>query len=187
MSDLPGEISHLLFRLKGGDRSAEDQLVPLVYKELRRLAAVYMRNERYADTLQPTALVHEAYLRLTRLQKIDWQSRSHFFAVSATVMRRILVEHARAQAAEKRGDRAHHIDIHDLDLAAPFRSPQLLALDEALYRLASMDLRQSKIVELRFFGGLSEEETGLVLGLSARTVKRDWRIAKAWLYSQLAS
>jgi RNA polymerase sigma factor (TIGR02999 family) len=135
--------------------------------------------------LQPTALVHEAYLRLKALKKIDWQSRSHFLAVSATVMRRLLVDHARANRARKRGNGWDAESVNEATLPAPQRSPEILALDEALTRLALLDERQAKIVELRFFAGMNEEEAGEVLGISARTVKRDWRIARAWLYKEL--
>jgi RNA polymerase sigma factor (TIGR02999 family) len=183
----PGEVTQLLIELREGKRSAEAKLIPLVYAELRRLAAHYLRGERVDHTLQPTALVHEAYIRLTKLHEVDWQSRSHFFATSATVMRRILVDHARAHLARKREALHNAVSLEDALVVSPTRSAELIALDEALDRLAQLDARRSKIVELRFFGGLSEEETGTVLGISARTVKRDWRIAKAWLYNELNS
>ena len=181
----PGEVTQLLAKLRDGQRDAESRLIPLVYAELRRLAAHYLRGERPDHTLQPTALVHEAYLRLTKLHEVDWQSRSHFFATAATVMRRILVDHARAQRANKREGDRQAISLEDALVVSPSRSPQIIALDDALNRLAALDARRGKIVELRFFGGLSEEETGAVLGISARTVKRDWRVAKAWLYNEL--
>jgi RNA polymerase sigma factor (TIGR02999 family) len=181
----PGEVTQLLFDLKGGNRFAEERLIPLVYGELRRIASNRLRREAAHHSLQPTALVHEAYLRLTRLQEVDWQSRSHFYAVSATLMRRILVDHARANQAKKRGQGGTTISLNDALFAAPEREPEILALDEALDRLAQFDERQSKIVELRFFSGMSEEETGHVLGISVRTVKRDWRAAKAWLFAEL--
>jgi len=181
----PGEVTQLLFELKGGNRQAEERLIPLVYRELRRIASARLRLEDPHHSIQPTALVHDAYLRLTRLQKIDWQGRSHFFAVSATLMRRILVDHARAKQAAKRGDGLGEVALPDSLFPSPQRSPEILALDEALDRLAKLDQRQSKIVELRFFAGMNEEETGHVLGISSRTVKRDWRAAKAWLYAEL--
>jgi len=181
----PGEVTQLLFELKAGNRAAEERLLPLIYKELRRIAAARLRGESPQHSLQPTALVHEAYIRLTHLRELDWQSRSHFFAVSATVMRQVLVDHARANLAAKRGCGYTEITLTDGFFPAPQKAPEILALDEALDRLAKMDERQSKIVELRFFAGLSEEETGHVLGVSVRTVKRDWRSAKAWLYSEL--
>jgi RNA polymerase sigma factor (TIGR02999 family) len=185
MENTPGEVTQLLLELKHGNREAEEQLIPLVYKELRRIASRYLRNERSGHSLQPTALVHEAYLRLTKMDKIDWQGRSHFFAISATQMRRILVDHARARDNKKRGSGSDIISIDDAFLPSPERPIEIVALDEALGRLAELDERQSKIVELRFFGGLNEEETGNVLGISTRTVKRDWRLAKAWLYQEL--
>jgi len=182
----PGEVTQLLKQLRDGQRNAEEKLIPLVYSELRGLAAHYLRGERPDHTLQPTALVNEAYIRLTKLHDLDWQSRSHFFATAATVMRRILVDHARAQQANKREGVRDAISFEEEFVVSPARSPQLIALDDALTRLAIVDARKSRIVELRFFGGLSEEETGVVLGISARTVKRDWRVAKAWLFSELS-
>ncbi len=184
---MPGQVTKLLQELKQGNKRAEDLLIPLVYTELRRIAAGHLRRESPGHSLQPTALVHEAYLRLTELKKIDWQNRSHFFAVAATVMRRILVDRARAANARKRGDGWDTVSLNEAMLPSPERGPELLALDEALTRLAALDERQAKIVELRFFAGMSEEEAGKVLGISARTVKRDWRIAKAWLFKELAS
>lgn len=181
----PGEVTQLLLDLRAGKQDAEQKLIPLVYAELRRLAAHYLRGERTDHTLQPTALVHEAYIRLTKLRKVDWHSRSHFFATAATIMRRILVDHARAQQAGKRGAYRNAVSLEDALVVSSARSAALIALDEALCKLAELDSRRSKIVELRFFGGLSEEETGTVLGISARTVKRDWRIAKAWLYDEI--
>ena len=171
--------------MKQGDHSAENELVPLVYNELRRLAGYYMRHERNAPTLQPTVLVHEAYLRLTKLDKIDWQNSSHFFAVAAGMMRRILIDHARNHQAAKRAAVMETVELDQIQIAAPMSADRLLALDEALTRLSKMDPRQGQIVELRFFGGMSEDETATVLGISTRTVKRDWRSAKAWLYAQV--
>lgn len=185
MQTAPGEVTRLLYELKRGNREAEAQLIPLVYRELRRIAATYLRRENPQHTLQPTALVHEAWLRLAKLPEMDWQSRSHFFAVCATVMRRILVDHARASHARKRGDSWNSVTIDEAILPSPERAPEILALDEALDRLSALDARQAKIVELRFFAGMTEEEAGAALRISARTVKRDWRIAKAWLYKEL--
>lgn len=185
MSAAPGEVTHLLLELKQGNKEAEGRLIPLVYNELRRIAGIYLRREVPDHSLQPTALVHEAYLRLTDIKEVDWQSRSHFFAVSATLMRRILVDHARASHARKRGNGWDAVSLNEAILPAPQRAPEILALDEALNKLAVLDQRQSKIVELRFFAGMSEEETGNVLGISGRTVKRDWRVAKAWLFKEL--
>jgi RNA polymerase sigma-70 factor (ECF subfamily) len=183
----PGEVTNLLLELKQGNKAAEERLIPLVYRELRRIAAAYIRREAAQHSLQPTALVHEAYLRLTEIRAVDWQSRAHFFAVSATLMRRILVDHARANNAGKRGNGWDAVSLNDAILPSPERAPEILDLDEALTRLAALDERQSKIVELRFFAGMSEEEVGNALGISARTVKRDWRIAKAWLFKELNS
>jgi RNA polymerase sigma factor (TIGR02999 family) len=179
-----GEVTSLLRELKHGNKEAEGKLIPLVYSELRRIAAIRLRDNN-EPMLQPTALVHEAYLRLTGVRDIDWQNRSHFFAIASTIMRRILVDHLRASLTGKRG---HGWDAMSLDegiLPSPERSPEIVALDEALTRLSSLDQRQSKIVEMRFFAGMSEEEAGNALGISARTVKRDWRIARAWLFKEL--
>jgi RNA polymerase sigma-70 factor, ECF subfamily len=186
VSSNPGEVTELLIKIHAGDKQAEERLIPLVYSELRGLAAYYLRGERPDHTLQPTALVHEAYMRLTRMENVDWQSRSHFFATAATAMRRILVDHARAQRAEKREGFREAISLDDALVISPGRSPDLITLDEALDRLVQLDERQSRIVELRFFGGLREEEIAQALGISVRTVKRDWRVAKAWLYDELS-
>ena len=187
MPSQPGEVTQLLRRLREGDPEAEAVLVPLVYAELRRLARYYLSSERGDHTLQPTALVHEAYLRLTKLQQIDWQNRNHFFAVSATLMRRILVDHARSVRASKRGQGWEIVEFDEAILPGPAKSAEILALDGALTRLSVLDERQAKVVELRFFGGMNEEETATVLGISSRTVKRDWRIAKAWLFRELSA
>jgi RNA polymerase sigma-70 factor, ECF subfamily len=181
------EITRLLEELRAGQPAAADALMPLVYGELRKRARRYLARERPGHTLQPTALVHEAFLRLFGNTTIKWQTRAHFFAVSAQVMRRILVDHARSRDANKRGGLWTKLTL-DEPVAGSFERPQdFLGLDEAMVRLAKLDARQSQIVELRFFGGLSEEETAEVLGISARTVKRDWRLARAWLYEQLKS
>jgi RNA polymerase sigma-70 factor, ECF subfamily len=185
VSSEQGEVTRLLNDLRSGKREAEAELIPIVYKELRRLAAHYLRAERPDHTLQPTALVHEAYLRLTKIREVDWQSRSHFFATAASVMRRILVDHARQRRANKREGFRDAIGLEGVFVVSPARTSELLALDDALERLAKLNVRQSKIVELRFFGGMSEEETGSVLGISARTVKRDWRMARAWLHNEM--
>jgi RNA polymerase sigma factor (TIGR02999 family) len=181
----PGEVTQLLIDLRTGKRDAEAKLIPLVYAELRRLAAHYLRGERSDHTLQATALVHEAYIRLTGMHEVKWQDRSHFFAVAAMVMRRILVDHARAQQAGKREALHNAVSLEDALVVSPERSAELIALDAALEKLAQIDSRRAKIVEMRFFGGLSEEEVGTLLGISARTVKRDWRVAKAWLCNEL--
>lgn len=182
----PGEVTRLLLDLKQGDKNAEGRLIPLVYGELRRIAGIHLRHESPQHSLQPTALVNEAYIRLTGKLNVDWQNRSHFFAVSATVMRRILVDHARNSNARKRGNGWDEVSLNGAILPARGRAPEILALDEALTRLAKLDERQSKVVELRFFAGMNDEETALALGVSTRTVKRDWRIAKAWLFKELS-
>ena len=180
-----GEITGLLTKLKAGDRQAESELVPLIYGELRRLARGYMRRERPDHTLQATALVHVVYLRLMEEHPVDWQSRAHFFAVAAQLMRRILVDHARAHKAAKRGGDAPKVFLEENLILSEAKSGDMLSLDEALARLAKLDPRQGRIVELRFFGGLSVEETAEVLGISARTVKREWSVARAWLYQEV--
>jgi RNA polymerase sigma-70 factor, ECF subfamily len=181
----PGEVTQLLVQLRQGDRAAEAKLVPLVYAQLRRLAGHYLRGERPGHTLQPTALVHEAYLRLTELKEIDWQNSTHFFAIAAQMMRRILIDHARSHLSEKRGGGWYPIEMETVSIASRQPSEQLLALDEALERLSELDRRQGQVVELKFFGGLTEDQAAIILGVSTRTVKRDWRLAKAWLYQEL--
>jgi len=179
------DVTLLLTRLKGGDRGALDRLMPLVHDELRRLARAHMRRERADHTLQATALAHEAYMRMVDLDRIDWRDRAHFFAVAAGVMRRILIDHARKRRAARRGGGAPHVPLEEgLRLAAD-RPDELVDLDEALERLAALDTRQARIVELRFFGGLSVEEAAVVLGVSPRTVKREWAVARAWLRAEL--
>ena len=171
VSTISSDVIELLQELNRGNKAAEARLIPLVYKELRRIAASYLRRESPQHSLQPTALVHEAYLRLTGIREIDWQSRSHFFAVSATIMRRILVEHVRAQQAHKRGDGWDTVSLNEEILPSPNRAPEILALDEALDRLAKLDERQAKILrDALFRPGMSEEEAGTALGISSRTV-----------------
>lgn len=160
--------------------------MPLVYNELRRVAGRYMRGERPDHTLQPTALVHEAYLRLVGQREVAWQNRSHFFAVASRLMRNILVDHARARQAHKRGGQDQKVTFDEALERAGGESTDLLALDEALTHLAERDPRQARMVELRFFGGLSEKEAAEVLGISVRTVKRDWAVARAWLYREIS-
>jgi len=186
VSKSPGDITLLLRELQAGNPAVESRLVPLVYDELRRTARRYMRGERADHTLQPTALVHEAYLRLIRQQEVDWQNRAHFFGVAAQLMRHILVDHARAHKAEKRGGHEPKLSLDEALACSEEKGAGLLALDEALTRLNERDQRQGRIVELRFFGGLTEEEVAEVLGLSARTVKREWSVARAWLYKELS-
>jgi RNA polymerase sigma-70 factor (ECF subfamily) len=172
---------------KAGNDTARDSLLPLVYDELRRLAASYMRDERSARTLQPTALVHETWLRLVSQRVPDWEGRSHFFGVAAHLMREILVDHARHNKRAKRGGGVPHAPIDKAVNAAPKRDSELLALDDALTGLAGMDPRKSRIVELRYFGGFTIEETAEALDISVATVAREQRLAEAWLYRELKS
>jgi RNA polymerase sigma factor (TIGR02999 family) len=181
------EITELLLRVRGGDSDAQSSLAEVVYGELHRMAKRYMRFERPDHTLQPTVLVHETYLQLVAAVDRDWQNRTHFYAAAAQSMRRILIDYARARSAAKRGGRQVRLTLEDTITLTNQRCEELLALDEALNRLAAMDLRQSRIVELRFFGGLTEEEIAKVLNVSARTVKRDWMTAKGWLHSELGA
>lgn len=176
------EVTELLLDWQQGDLSALDRLTPLVYDELRRIAHSYMQRERNGHTLETTALVNEAYLRLAGQQRIDWQSRTHFFAVTAQVMRHILIDHARRRQYAKHGGELRQVDIEEAALMSQERAAELVALDEALDELARLDPRKSRVVELRYFGGLSLEETAQVLEISLMTVRRDWRAAKAWLY-----
>jgi RNA polymerase sigma factor (TIGR02999 family) len=178
------EVTQLLQRLQAGDATAVDFLVPLVYAELHELAAGYLRSERPDHTLQPTALVHEAYLKLVGQREVHWQNRSHFLGVAAQAMRRILVDYARKHRAAKRGG-GPVITLREGMLVDQAANLDLIALNDALTRLAELDQRQARIVELRFFGGLTLEEIAAVLGISTITIKREWRIARAWLRSQL--
>ncbi|MBL8233042.1 MAG: sigma-70 family RNA polymerase sigma factor [Bryobacterales bacterium] len=179
-------VTQLLSDLQGGRSSAADELLPLVYQELRRIAAAYMRRERANHTLQATALVHEAFLQLVDQTRVDWKNRAHFFGVAAQLMRRILVEHARTRGAQKRGGSAAKLSLEEAINYFPQKDLTLLALDDSLKELEKMDERQSRIVELRFFGGLTTEETSEVMGVSTATIEREWRSAKAWLHSQLS-
>ena len=179
------EVTRLLLDWKNGNQAAIDALTPIVYSELRRLAANYMRDERAAATLQPTALVHEAYLRLVSQSMPDWETRSHFFGVAAQLMRQILVDHARKHRSEKRGGGAAKVSIEDALSFAPERSSAIIALDDALTELAQIDARQAKVIELRFFGGFSVEETAQSLGVSVATIGREQRMAEAWMHREL--
>lgn len=179
------DVTRLLLAWRDGDRTALDQLVPLVHAELRRLAHRQMRRERPGHTLQTTALVNEAYLRLVDSKRVRWQNRAHFFAIAAQLMRRILVDDARARGALKRGADAVHVALGDIPIASPPPDADVLALDEALTRLAALDTRKSQVVELRYFGELSVEETASALRVSPETVMRDWRVAKLWLLREL--
>ncbi|MGB7924176.1 MAG: sigma-70 family RNA polymerase sigma factor [Pyrinomonadaceae bacterium] len=179
------DITHLLVDLENGDKEALDKLLPLVYDELRRLADHYLRRERADHTLQATALVHEAYMRLVDQKNVRWQNRAHFFGVAAQMMRRILVDHARALQTTKRGSGGIKLALDDIAEMAEEKATDMIALDEALTELEALDPQKSRIVELRFFGGLSIEETAEVLGLGTATIIRQWRMAKAWLYQSV--
>jgi RNA polymerase sigma-70 factor, ECF subfamily len=185
MSASSQNITRLLLDWRNGDQTALDRLMPLVYEELRRMANHYMRNERRGHTLQTSALVNEAYLRLVDHENIEWQNRAHFFGVAAQAMRRILVDHARSRNYQKRGGGAQQVSLDEAMTLAEDRAAELLALDEALQELAKMDERKSRVVELRYFGGLSLEETAEALGVSVPTVTRDWSTAKAWLMREM--
>ena len=178
------DIGALLRAWSDGDQTALDRLAPIVYDELRRLAHRYMEGEPRGHTLQTTALVNEAYMRLVGYNRMQWQDRAHFFAVSAQVMRRILVDHARRHNV-KRGAGAQRVDFDEAAVVAGARAPDLVALDDAMNALARLDMRKVRIIEMRFFGGLSAEETAEVLDVSPATVRRDWSIAKLWLYREL--
>jgi RNA polymerase sigma factor (TIGR02999 family) len=182
MAEKPAnDITQLLQAWSEGDEQALDKLMPLVHRELHRLAQRYMRHERPGHTLQTTALVNEAYLRLVDAGKVNFQNRAHFFAVSAQLMRRILVEFARRQGAQKRGGEVQRVSLDESLVVYGERGADLVALDDALQALAAIDARRSRVVELRFFGGLSVEETAEVLRVSPETVMHDWKLAKAWL------
>jgi RNA polymerase sigma-70 factor (ECF subfamily) len=185
MGSASPDVTLLLSELARGNQEAEEKLVPLVYDELKRLARSYMRRERQDHTLQTTALVHEAYLKMVRQRTVDWQNRSHFFGIAAQLMRRILIDHARGLLREKRGGVGEVLPLDEALVFSPGHSEELVKLHEALERLSKLDVRQSRIVELRFFGGLSVEETAEFLGISPKTVKRDWSVAKAWLHAEL--
>ena len=179
------DVTQLLQAWSEGDQAALDQLIPLVYRELHRIAKRFMGRERAGQTLQTSALINEAYLRLIEVKDAHWQNRAHFFAVSAQIMRHILVDFARARQKLKRGGQAQRVSLDGALVVASAYSSDLVALDDALTALARLDPRQSKVVELRFFGGLTEEETAEALGLSSRTVRSDWRMAKVWLLREL--
>jgi RNA polymerase sigma factor (TIGR02999 family) len=180
------EVNRLLENWRRGDRSAIEQLTPLVYSELRRIAHRYMQGERDGHTLQTTALVNEAYLRLAGRDEIAWQNRAHFLAVSAQVMRHILIDHARRRRYLKHGGELQQVSLSEASLMSEQRAAELMVLEEALSELKQLDARKSSVVELRYFGGLSLEETAQVLKISMMTVRRDWRAAKAWLFRRIA-
>ena len=186
MRTTPDQISAMLTELQKGDPCAASRLLPIVYGELRRLAAHYMRGEKPGQTIQATELVHEAYLRLVGEEHIDWQGKTHFFAMAAKSMRRILVDRARKKMAEKHGGREGRLELKEAFVFSPGKSKDIIALDDALKRLQEISPRQGRIVEMRFFGGFSVEEIAKIEGVSPRTVKQDWSLARAWLHHEIA-
>lgn len=182
MGPAPEGVTQLLINWRNGDKAAFDQLMPIVYEELCRMARRFMGRERHDHTLQTSALINEAYLRLVDQESANWQNRAHFFAVAAQVMRNILIDHARSWHCEKRGGGTKKVPLDDAIILSDERAAELVALDDALTSLAAVDPRKSRIIELRFFGGLNIEETAEVVGLSPTTVQREWRAARAWLY-----
>lgn len=182
---MPDNITHLLKEWSDGDEQALDRLTPLVYEELRKQAARYLRRERRGHTMQTTALINEAYLRLIDAKNVRWQGRAHFFAIAANLMRRILVDHARRRDAEKRGGSQIRVALDPALAVANQSDIDLVMIDDALTRLSAIDPQQAQVVELRFFSGLSVEETAAALGISPRTVKRDWSVARAWLRREI--
>ena len=187
MPDSPhADVTRLLVKLSSGDRSAIDHLMPLVYDELRRIAGAHLRRERPGHTLQSTALVHEAYLKLIDQRDVAWQNRAHFFGLASQMIRRILVDHARGHHAAKRGAGAPRLSLDEAIGVAGARDLDVIALDDSLHALARIDPDQSRLVELRFFGGLTIEETSEVMGVSPATVSREWNAARAWLFRELA-
>jgi RNA polymerase sigma factor (TIGR02999 family) len=179
------ETTHLLRAWAGGDQAALGRLTPHVYRELRRIAGNFMRNENPGRSIQATALVHEAYLKLIDVDNVDWQHRAHFYAVAAQMMRHILLDAARKRATSKRGGHVEQVNLDEIPDIGGGRDGQLIALDDALTRLGEIDPRKARVIELRFFGGLSVEETASVLSVSPDTVMRDWRLARAWLLSEM--
>jgi RNA polymerase sigma-70 factor (ECF subfamily) len=179
------DVTSLLKRLADGNQEAASELIPVIYQELHRLAVGHLRHERPDHTLQPTALVHEAYIKLVAQRSVNWQSRAHFFAVASSLMRRILVDYARRQHRAKRGGAQVKLSLDEVFLVSLDRPDRMLALDESLTRLEKLDARQGRIVELRYFGGLTVEESAEILGVSPTTVRREWTSAKAWLYGEL--
>lgn len=184
--ELQHEVTQILHDWSGGDANAPERLMPFVYDELRRLARGFLFRERGSHTLQPTALVNEAYLRLVDQTSVNWQNRAHFYGIASSMMRRVLIDHARAHATEKRGGAAVHLSLNDLQIPLEQRAADFVALDEALERLTQFDERKCRVVEMRFFGGLKDEEIAEVLGVTTRTVLRDWKKARLWLYRELS-
>lgn len=185
MASTEHNVTQLLHDWSNGEQQAFDELLPIIYNELHRLAHNYLNRERSDHTLQTTALVHEAYLKLIDQQSVDWQNRSHFFAIAAQAMRRILIDNARRHAASKRGNTPEKLSLDDVESISIGSNETLLALDDALKRLETIDSQQSRVIELRYFGGLTIEETAEVLNLSPATVKREWAMARAWLYKSI--
>jgi len=179
------DVTQLLLAVSAGERAAVDELLPLIYNELKRLAGGFLRRERASHTLQPTALVHEAYLRMVDQTRIEWQNRAHFFGVASQMMRRILIDHARRHHAGKRGGDVEKVPLDENFVVSHERGAELIALDDALTALAALDPVKGRLVELRYFGGLSIEECATVLGISVSTANRHWRMARAWLYGEL--
>jgi RNA polymerase sigma factor (TIGR02999 family) len=186
MTPAPSEVSQLLRAWSNGDKTAFDKLMPLVYDDLRQMAKRYMERQQVGHTLQTTALIHEAYLRLVDQSEVQWQNRAHFFAVAATAMRHILVDHARTRQAAKRGGAAQPVSLNEAAAVSVERAAELVALDDALETLAAFDRRKSQVVELKYFGGLTVEETAKALHVSPETVARDWRLARTWLLRELS-
>lgn len=185
---MPDSVTELLLEISKGNQSVVNEIFPLIYSELKKLANNYLRNERGSHTLQPTALVHEAYMKLVDHTRINWQNKAHFLGMAATMMRQILIDHARKHRAGKRGGENENLSLEEtIVIVSDEKSMDLIKLDEALKELAKFDEQKSKIVELRYFGGLSVEETAEVLGVSEITVKRHWRMAKAWLAEAISS
>ena len=185
MSLPDGQVTILLQAMNRGDKSAADQLLPLVYSELHRLAKGYMSRERRDHTLQPTALINQAYLRIAQQENVEWQNHAHFIGFAANVMRRVLVDHARERNAAMRGGKQIRVDLDEGIAVSKERSAEILLLEEALTRLEQLNPRQAKVVEMRYFGGLSVEEVASVLGIAPRSVKRDWALARMWLFEEI--
>lgn len=185
MPAIPAEITQLLLIWSKGDNAALERLIPLIYPELKRIARRFMARESPAHTLQTSALINEAYLRLADQQAVEWKDRTHFLRLAAQVMRHVLIDHARRQRYQKRGEGAVHVPLDNVTIANAQRAAELVALDDALAALAAVDKRKGQIVELRFFGGLTVDETAELMELSPITVKREWRSARAWLYSRI--
>ena len=184
---MPDDVTRLLLDWSNGDQEALDKLMPLVYAELRQMARRYMRAERTDHTLQTTALVHEAYMRLVNQNRVTWKNRAHFFAIAAQMMRRILVDHARSYRYDKRGGGAIKLSLDEAAVLSSEQAAEMIALDQALVGLEKVDARKSRVVELKFFGGLTTDEAAEILEVSKRTVESDWNFAQAWLYREMST